>query len=308
MARPRRLQPDPDKPDCPAPFHGDENAYFNALPPCRCPSAIEARRLYIKRGRENRRAPGMVSSLGTVRRVQALQAMGHTTATIAGAGLPVTTVKGLLQARPTRVTVRTAAKVQQIYEALSGVGGMSAYARTNAERHGWPAPHEWWPGELDDPDADPRATASTDRDDDGDIAALLSAAKYRGIDWSALTLRDQERVVEGAARPRHEPGGDRHADRPRRRQGRGADHRAHRAAAAPERRRVSWPDAVEDCWPDDHTREAEELYQRVRREAQAPVPEPKAEWSEEGPTAQTFDRHLAQRYLYPRPSQRRRVA
>ena len=64
---------------------------------------------------------------------------------------------------------------------------------------------------------------------------------------------------------------------------------------------MSWPDAVTDCWPDDHTAEAERLYQLLRREAQVPVPEPKPEWLSDGPTAQTFGRCLAQRYLYPTP-------
>lgn len=72
---------------------------------------------------------------------------------------------------------------------------------------------------------------------------------------------------------------------------------------------MSWPDPVGDCWPDDHTAESRRLYQQLRREAQMPVPDPKPEWSAQGPTAQAFDRHLAQRYLYPRrPTKDRRAA
>lgn len=64
---------------------------------------------------------------------------------------------------------------------------------------------------------------------------------------------------------------------------------------------MSWPDAVQDCWPDDHTVESRELYERLRREAQVPVPDLVGDVYGLGPTAQIKDRCLAQRYLYPTP-------
>lgn len=72
---------------------------------------------------------------------------------------------------------------------------------------------------------------------------------------------------------------------------------------------MSWPDAVDDSWPDDHTTEHDALYQQVRREAQVPVPEPKTAWFAEGPTASARIEGVARQYLTPprpRPAPRRR--
>lgn len=64
---------------------------------------------------------------------------------------------------------------------------------------------------------------------------------------------------------------------------------------------MSWPDAVSDCWPDDHTAEAHALYEQLRREAQVPVPEPKDSWLYEGTTAAIRNFGLAHVYLAPPP-------
>ena len=200
MARPRRLQPHPDKLDCQAPFHGDSNAYKNARPPCRCPDAREDTRVTKKRRKAGILAPSHVPSLGAARMMRALAALGHSGRAITAAGGARMHVVHRLQADfyPT-VTADDDRACRRAYARLATRDGDSVQARNRAERGAWPRPDEWWPGELDDPAADPRATHAAQADD-GDVAALVSAAKYRGLRLDSLTLADQERVVTALRR------------------------------------------------------------------------------------------------------------
>lgn len=93
-----------------------------------------------------------VASVGTVRRVRALYAVGHGPVAIAPvAGMSRTGVRDLAGGRET-VTAATARAIEAVYARLAHVEGTSWAARRVAARHGWPDPL-WWEdyGHLDDP-------------------------------------------------------------------------------------------------------------------------------------------------------------
>lgn len=197
--RTTRLQPHPDNPGCPAPYHGDDNAYRNAEPPCRCPDAREDHRLVLKRAREGRYEFRLVDPTGTVRRLRALAVIGWRFDKIAAElGVHPSYVAHLARA-PRSVNRVTADRVQAVYDELSTHPGPSQHSATRAQRRGWIGPEEWLPGEIDDPDADPRRIE--DQAHDEDVHALISAARYRSLDWHVLTPNDQERVVTALRGP-----------------------------------------------------------------------------------------------------------
>lgn len=99
----------------------------------------------------------LVDGLGTVRRIQALAAIGWTlTATAAALGWTLQNLGTLLgQAKVTR---RTADAVAALYEQRSGTPGPSRAARQLAARRGWVPPLAW--NDIDDTDDKVRGVAS----------------------------------------------------------------------------------------------------------------------------------------------------
>lgn len=93
---------------------------------------------------------GMVSALGTQRRLQALVAIGWSTYDLAQILGTTNTNISLIINRSTRVRARTAKEVEQIYRKLELTPGPSNRARLRAQRNGWVPPLAW-----DDIDHDP---------------------------------------------------------------------------------------------------------------------------------------------------------
>ncbi|MFD8839790.1 hypothetical protein [Streptomyces griseofuscus] len=100
----------------------------------------------------------LISSIGTVRRVRALVAMGHTQQTLADEiGCAFTYISTMAHGvRPT-VTVALAASVRRAYDRLSMSVGPSTRARLKAQRLGWHGPLAWDEDTIDDPAATPYA-------------------------------------------------------------------------------------------------------------------------------------------------------
>lgn len=105
----------------------------------------------------------MVDATGSIRRVRALQAIGHTCKVIARvAGVDHTVTNDLLNSRPRELTRRVADSIGAAYEQLrhtdpSDTGAHSqgvSRAKIRARREGWADP-TWWEdyGGLDDPSA-----------------------------------------------------------------------------------------------------------------------------------------------------------
>lgn len=159
---------------CTADRHGTYSAYQKYQ--CRCPSAREDWRLYHKRHRHGRAQPQVVDATGTRRRLQALAAMGWPQTKLA-AELGYATERAggaavyrLMREDTTRVNVRTAQAVEQLYDRLAMSPGPSQPARQHARQAGW-APPLAWDDNLDDPQAQPApATAEADSDEVDPIA------------------------------------------------------------------------------------------------------------------------------------------
>jgi hypothetical protein len=142
-----------DRSSCEAARHGDVNAYRRG---CRCEDARDDRRLYMKRGREGRLPPGMVSSVGAARRLQALSALGWSATEIAERmGSSKTNVLQIRSGRRETMTRSVATRVEAVYEQLSGTPGGSDKVRNHAARAGWAVPLRWDDDAIDNPHAKP---------------------------------------------------------------------------------------------------------------------------------------------------------
>lgn len=157
------------------------------------------------------------SSLGSVRRVQALIAAGHRAQDIAdAAGLDICSIVDVAAGKPS-VRYETADAIAKAYRQLSGIAGNNTRGINRARRMGWPTPAEW-AGDIDDPDVDPSTWA---RDDDGRRAsvALAEDAEFImrttgvGIELAAERLGVPRNTLEkarerAAARARAAAAGD----------------------------------------------------------------------------------------------------
>lgn len=101
-----------------------------------------------------------VDSTGTVRRLRALAAIGHTSSAIAAAsGCSPKALPTITKQRRHRVRVAMAIKIKAAYEELSispaSPTPASERTRTIASQHGWQPPHAWQGLDIDDPDITP---------------------------------------------------------------------------------------------------------------------------------------------------------
>lgn len=96
---------------------------------------------------ENGAEPVMIDAEPSRRRLQAMAALGWTSARIAEASsIPEMTVKRILQGRHDSVYRRTDNAVRTFYDAFSGTvphGRPAVRARTLASRNGWAPPLAW---------------------------------------------------------------------------------------------------------------------------------------------------------------------
>lgn len=126
---------------------------------CRCQECRDARRRYDRAHRLH--GHGLVDSLGTVRRLRALSAIGWSQSYLAARlGKATSAVHILVVGRHDRVQRRIADAVAALYDELSMTPGPSEYARTTARRNGWAAPLAWDEDAIDQPDARPQGMAS----------------------------------------------------------------------------------------------------------------------------------------------------
>lgn len=144
---------------CPFRLHDTNGAYRMG---CRCPGAREAHRLYRKRRREGRAQQLVVPSIGTIRRLRALAAIGWSLEALA-AELGYkhhATVGNLMSGRHKSTCVSVARRVADAFERLSMTPGPSKRARLRAARMGWAPPLAWNDDAIDDPQGRPAGAAT----------------------------------------------------------------------------------------------------------------------------------------------------
>jgi hypothetical protein len=97
-----------------------------------------------------------IPSLGTVRRLQALVAIGHSQQSICDhlGWLPGNATR-LFNGKQDYVTVSTAAKARVLFNELQLTPGTCERARRRAKKLGWPPPLAWEEDAIDDPAARP---------------------------------------------------------------------------------------------------------------------------------------------------------
>lgn len=107
-----------------------------------------------------------VPAVGTVRRVQALRAIGYSLTDIAAAmGMAHTALSNTVCGRRPAVAVDTARACQRVYKQLSERPGTSKRSTNRAAVMGWAPPAAWDEESIDDPQARPEWTGycGTDR-------------------------------------------------------------------------------------------------------------------------------------------------
>lgn len=191
-------------PACSSHRHGTYSDYRIG---CRCPEAREDQRLYQKRIRERRALPRLVDRTGTVRRLQALAALGWRWQDMAEA-LGKTSwqnVQAMAIGKSHRLVTRaTAAGVARIYGRLSGHLGPSEVTRRRAVAKGWAPPLAW--DDIDDPDATPRGLvrerrptvdqAAVERVLSGDRLKLDGATRVEVVRRAAAMWMSDARIAE----------------------------------------------------------------------------------------------------------------
>lgn len=180
-----------DRSECTARHHDTRSAYDHHG--CRCPGAREQARLYHKRSREGRQPAGHVDPDIAVRKLQALQALGHSRAEIARQmGYSGVDIIENIQ-RATRLQRHTHDAVGRVYDELSMTPGSSNVTRGRARAAGYRPPLAW-----DDIDHDPEPAAEHIAGrDDVDHSAIERAVT--GDVPEVLHDEDRRRVVDRLA-------------------------------------------------------------------------------------------------------------
>lgn len=97
-----------------------------------------------------------VDAIGTRRRIQALQAIGHSQEAIAKqAGSCQHRIYMISGGHVATVRLHLAERIAEAYRLLSPVEGTSTRSRNNAARNGWPGPAFWDDDDFDNPDFRP---------------------------------------------------------------------------------------------------------------------------------------------------------
>lgn len=144
---------------CPPDHDHAKSGTCRSVHHCKCgPCTDRARRYENWRSRQG---PLLVPSVGTVRRIRALNRLGWSSyALSARLGKAPCWVAGL--ARRNQVSRKTAAAVRRLYDELSMTvpprSASSVRARNYAARMGWPPPLAWNDEHIDMPDAMPAET------------------------------------------------------------------------------------------------------------------------------------------------------
>lgn len=148
---------------CPLVKHRHGTAAMYSTCGCRCRPCTDAA-AKAKADRDKRvyllRSPMMVNSIGSRRRIQALCRLGYSqTDQSEYLGVHLQTVNAIL--RRDKITLKLRNKIRRMYNDLSMKPAPDShrarYARTVAERHGWPAVLDWDDDAIDDPKGRPHS-------------------------------------------------------------------------------------------------------------------------------------------------------
>jgi transcriptional regulator with XRE-family HTH domain len=150
-------------------------------PPSRRIRTPTATRLLAVRYSQAALAPGAVmDAAGTLRRLQALVAIGWSGPALAGRlGIESAHLSRILRGRPA-VSAGTARRARALYDKLwdqpppqhtRGERISAARARAHAARQGWPPPLAWDDDDIDDPGASPQPWHRPTRHPSSDLAA-----------------------------------------------------------------------------------------------------------------------------------------
>lgn len=113
---------------------------------------------------------------GTVRRIRALIAIGHTGTFIANTvGLHRDALNKITRHEQPRVRTTTARSIATAYRRLALTPGPSVRARTDAARKGWHGPLAWDETTIDNPEAEPETDTGTDDLPRNELAAVRRA-------------------------------------------------------------------------------------------------------------------------------------
>lgn len=138
------------------PRHGTPPGYRAG---CKDRCCLDAQALYERRSSKLRAMgrAGRVDPTGTRRRIQALQALGWTTAHIAEAGgfVSEAAVQKVVTDSTSWVFRTTVNRAARAYASLSMRPGPSRIGAARAARAGWPPPLAWDDDTIDDPTAEP---------------------------------------------------------------------------------------------------------------------------------------------------------
>lgn len=181
----------PTDPACTAEWHGNDSAYRNHR--CRCPEARNDHRLVYKRRREGRHQLRYLPALGTLRRLQALNAMGWSNRAIAEhCELSEGRIKQLRGQR--RVPFADFQTIRAVYDQLAMIPGPNLRARLQAQRFGWPAPLAW--DDIDDPNETPIVVVKQGRLSDSVDDVKVQRAIAGALPASSLTAAERVAAVE----------------------------------------------------------------------------------------------------------------
>jgi hypothetical protein len=133
-----------------------------------------------------------VNAQGSIRRVQALMAIGWPISDIRdAAGLGHAALSRLASGVAVDVRASTAAAIADAYRRLSAADGGSVMSRNRAAREGWPTPAQW-DGEIDNPAADPAAwarDAAVRRRVEDVVADAEELHAEHGVSWEAAAAQ-----------------------------------------------------------------------------------------------------------------------
>lgn len=137
-------------------------------------------------------------ALGTIRRIRALYAAGHTTKAIErSSGLSHSLICHLASAKMSVVTAAVHDAIRGAYTELAPLTGTCARNRYRAERERWRHPGDWHDDDLDvaDPDEDP---------DDIDPIAIERALAREPVELSRAERLEITRLLTGEGHAAHD--------------------------------------------------------------------------------------------------------
>jgi hypothetical protein len=166
--------------------HGDNRRYV--INRCRCDECGAA---HNTAARDRRRAivygthRGHVDATGTIRRLRALAAIGHSARQVAHElSVDPSWIRALYRGEHTHVHADTAERFSALYERLQGTPGPSQAARRMARRRGWSPPLAW--DDIDNPAAEPVVADDTPIVDWVAVELALKGSRVRLIPLERL--------------------------------------------------------------------------------------------------------------------------